>query len=139
MSTEGKLLGLSYKGLQKDILNQAARLARDYMKSITPKYKSGKLRRSIGITVLSKKARKVGSSDTRKYPRLVMLDIKPFEIRPKSKKVLRFMIGKKPFFAKHVLNPGGKNVIGRTEAYIESHLEPIIDEVMENYPKGRIK
>lgn len=131
-----EIFGLDFEGLGDDLLDAAAKQAQDYMERITPVGPTGKLKASIGTTRL-KNARKVGASDTRKYPRIVLLDIKPFKIRPKEKKVLKFIGGgKQPVWARHVIHPGGQRVISRTEDWLEPRLGETIDKVMQRYPKG---
>lgn len=131
-----EVFGLDFAGLGDELLDAAAKQGQDYMERITPVGTTGKLKASIGITRL-KNARKVGASDPRKYPRIVFLDIKPFKIRPKTKKVLKFMdAGKQPAWAKYVMHPGGQRVISRTEDWLEARLGEITDKVMQHYPKG---
>ncbi|MEN6325792.1 MAG: hypothetical protein ABFD18_06260 [Syntrophomonas sp.] len=134
-----KVFGLEFDGLPEELLNVAARETKDYMKPITPRGQTGRLKNSIGITKLSKYSRKVGASDQRKYPRMALLDLDWFIVRPKKSKVLKFFPGKgkgkKAVFAKYVRYPGGQHVISRTEEWVNSRLGDMADEVMAHYPK----
>lgn len=133
-----QVFGIDFDGLTTELLDGVAREAKDYMYSIAPAGSTGRLRGSIGISKLGISARKVGASDPRKYPRIALLDIGPFEIRPKRAKVLRFISQTtgKPVFAKFVIHPGGHHVISRTEDWIENRLGGITDKIMVRRLKG---
>lgn len=135
-----RVFGLEFDGLTDELLDEAARKTRDYMKPLVPRGETGKLKRSVGITRLSKYGRKVGAADQRKYPRIVLLDLDPIFIRPKQARVLRFNAGKgrgrKAAYAHWVYHPGGQRIISRTEDYIWGQMGSIADQVMNHYPKG---
>lgn len=119
-----------YRGCDQEILNTAARKTAHFMESITPVGDTGILKNSIGFSTLGRYSRKIGSKDSRKYPRIMLLDIKPFMILPKRKDAMKWTGPQGELFANNVIHPGGRSIIKKSDRWLKREFPAIADSVI---------
>lgn len=134
----------------RDALTRLGVTGTSYAKRLTP-VDSSNLRKRISYKLVGAAQCHIGTNVT--YAPFILLDTKPFIIRAKNKKVLAWMTrghirpstptGWKEArkrgwarYAKEVRHPGGKDVIGKTERYLEKEIPQVVANVLDKHLKG---
>lgn len=136
----------------KDVLTRLGVMGQSYMKRNTP-VDTGRLRKSVSWELTSPMEVHIGSNVG--YAPFILGDTKPFLITAKRKKALAWVTkghirpatpeGWKEArkrgwarYARWVLHPGGKNVIGRTERYLEKEIPRVVVNILNKHLKETV-
>jgi hypothetical protein len=131
----------------RDVLIRLGILGTAYAKRITPVDK-GRLRKSVTWYIPGAPEVHIGSNVV--YAPIILADTAPFVIVPRKKKVLAWMTKGhiRPAtvwgwrearrrgwarYAKRVVHPGGKDVLGKTEKHLEGKIPDVVASILEKY------
>ena len=136
----------------KDVLSRLGVMGESYAKVITP-VDTANLRKRIGWKIAggARPALHIGTNVT--YAPYVLTDTGPFIIRAKNKKVLAWVTkgNIRPStpegwriarergvarYAKEVMYPGGKDVLGKTEDFLENKIPGVVRSVLNAHGIG---
>jgi len=131
----------------KDVLVRLGIVGQGYGKRITP-VDTARLRKGVNWNIPGPPELYIGSNVT--YAPIILGDVKPFTITAKRKKALAWVdkghvrpmtkLGWRlareagiAHYAKSIRHPGGKNVLGRTEQYLEGKIPGVVASILSKH------